>query len=336
MSHIVDSLAQLVGHTPLLELVHYQQRHGLRAHLLAKLEYFNPTGSIKDRAALHMLEAAERDGRLRPGDTIVEQTSGNTGIALAAFAVPRGYRVELFLERGASLERRLMLQAYGAVLLDYKDALGVKTPEEKRAGWREPEREATLKEIEAYCRRQNGTCFFINQVTNRSNPEIHVQTTGPEIWQDTDGKVDILVCMAGTGGTALGLSTYFRQKNPDVRIVLVQPDRSSRMTPEHPHVNLIDGVLPFHGVPEEEITDFIRADLYDECFDVKAEEAFAVAREVVLTDGLFMGTSSAAALCAAARLAERPENAGKNIIIIMPDNGMKYLTTAMYRQSVDR
>lgn len=335
MSKIYNSIEQLVGHTPLIELVHYEQKHGCNAHLLAKLEYLNPTGSIKDRAALNMLRAAERDGKIHPGDTIVEQTSGNTGIALAAFAVPRGYRVEIFLERGATAERRQMLEAYGAKLLDYKDALGIKTPEEKQAGWREPERETTLKEIEAYCRTKHGNCYFINQVTNTNNPGIHMQTTGPEIWQDTDGKVDILVCMAGTGGTALGLSTYFRSKNPNIQIVLVQPAPSSRITPEHPNVNIIDGVMPFHGVPEEDITDFISKNLYDEYVDVKAEDAFAVARELIQTDGLFMGTSSAAALYAAAGLAKRPENAGKNIVIIMPDNGMKYLTTAMFQRSVE-
>lgn len=331
MSRIYNSIDQLVGHTPLVELVNYEQKHGYNAHLMAKLEYFNPTGSIKDRAALNMIKAAERDGVIHPGDTIVEQTSGNTGIAIAAFAVPRGYHVEIFLERGASLERRLMLEAYGAKLRDYKDALGIKTSEEKQAGWQEPERETTLKEIEEYCRTQPGNFYFINQVINTNNPDTHIQSTGPEIWKDTDGKVDILVCMAGTGGTALGLSTFFRSKNPNIQIVLVQPHPSSRITPEHPDVAIIDGVMPFHDVPEEDITDFISKDLYDECFDVKAEEAFAVARELVLTDGLFMGTSSAAALYAAGKLAERPENAGKNIIVIMPDNGMKYLTTAMFQ-----
>ena len=326
MGNIFRSIDQLVGHTPLVELVNYQHRHGYSTHLLAKLEYFNPTGSIKDRAALNMIRAAEREGMIRPGDTIVEQTSGNTGIALAAFAIPHGYNLEIFLERGASLERRLMLLAYGAKLRDYKDALGIKTAEEKSRVWQEPEREATLKEIEEYCRVQKGNYFFINQVVNSNNPDIHIQTTGPEIWQDTDGKVDILVSMAGTGGTALGLSTYFRSKNPQIQIVLVQPHESSR----NPQADIIDGVLPFHNVPEEDITDFISKDLYDECFDVKTEEAFAAARELVLTDGLFMGTSSAAALYAAGKLSERPENAGKNIVIIMPDNGMKYLTTPMF------
>ena len=331
MGNIYHSIGQLVGHTPLVELVGYEKEHGYDAHLLAKLEYFNPTGSIKDRAAFHMIEAAKREGRIRRGDTIVEQTSGNTGIALAAFAIPRGYNVKIFLERGATLERRQMLLAYGAQLLDYKDALGTKTPEERQAGWQEPEREASLKEIGEYCRLQQTNHYFINQVVNPNNPDVHRRTTGPEIWQDTDGKVDFLVCMADTGGIAQGLSRYFREKNPKVKIVLAQPHPSSRMTPDRPDAAIIDGVLPFHGVPEEEIPGFISRDLYDEYVDVKAEEAFAVARDLILTDGLFMGTSSAAALYAAGKLAERQENAGKNIVVIMPDNGMKYLTTGMFQ-----
>lgn len=330
MRGIYHSVSQLVGSTPLLELTQYQKKHGLQAHLLAKLEYFNPTGSIKDRAALHMLEAAEAEGSICPGDTIVEQTSGNTGISLAAFAVSRGYRLEIFLERGATAERRIMLQAYGAKLLDYKDALGIKSREEKEAGWQEPEREATLAEIEAYCRRQKGNYFFMNQVTNPNNPKAHIQTTGPEIWRDTNGCIDILVCMAGTGGTALGLSNYLREKNPELRIVMAQPHELSRITPEHPKVQIIDGVLPFHNVPEEDVTDFMLAKIYDECVDVKTEEAFETARELARTDGLLVGTSSAAALFAAKKVAERRENARKNIVVIMPDNGMKYLTTPMY------
>jgi cysteine synthase A len=335
MSNIVTSLPQLIGHTPLFEAVRYETLHHLSAHLLLKLEYLNPTGSIKDRAAWNMIETAEREGKIAPGDTIVEQTSGNTGIALAAFAVPRGYSVKIFLERGASAERRQMLVAYGATLLDYKDALGLRDPDEPRTEWVDPEREATLKEIDAYCRRQTRRHYFINQVTNPANPAAHEQSTGPEIWQDTDGAVDILVCMAGTGGTARGLATYLREKNPQVKIVMVQPAESSRLTPEHPYVTIIDGVLPFHGVPAEEVTDFVSEDLYDECLDVTTEEAYAAARELIRTDGLFMGTSAAASFYAAARLAARPENAGKNIIVIMPDNGMKYLTTPMFREGTD-
>ena len=195
MSGIQRSIAELVGETPLMELTGYEKRHGLSARLLAKLEYFNPSGSIKDRAALRMIESAERDGTLRPGDTIVEQTSGNTGIGLAALAVPRGYRLEIFLERGASSERRLMLEAYGARLLDYRDALGRPAVGERG----EAERDATLKEIYSYCRRQGPRYHFLDQTANPHNPEAHRLTTGPEIWRDTGGAVDLLVCMNSSG-----------------------------------------------------------------------------------------------------------------------------------------
>lgn len=328
MSGIQRSIAELVGETPLMELTGYEKRHGLSARLLAKLEYFNPSGSIKDRAALRMIESAERDGTLRPGDTIVEQTSGNTGIGLAALAVPRGYRLEIFLERGASSERRLMLEAYGARLLDYRDALGRPAAGERG----EAERDATLKEIYSYCRRQGPRYHFLDQTANPHNPEAHRLTTGPEIWRDTGGAVDLLVCMMGTGGTAAGLSAYFREKNPRVRIALAQPDENSRLTPAHPDAEIIGGVLPFDGVPEEDLTDFMRGRFYDECLNVGTKEAFSAARELVRTDGLFVGTSSAAALCAAAKLAVRAENAGKNIVVIMPDSGMKYLSTPMFRE----
>ncbi|MBO5208258.1 MAG: cysteine synthase family protein [Lachnospiraceae bacterium] len=330
MGKIVTSIEELVGNTPLMELKGYEQKYDLKAHLLAKLEYFNPTGSVKDRAALNMIRGAEEEGLIRPGDTIVEQTSGNTGIGLAAFAIARGYQMEIFLERGASRERRLMLEAYGVKFLDYKDALGNKSEEERAFGWQEPDREATLREIYDYCQRQEKKHYFINQVTNPYNPQAHIQTTGPEIWEDTQGKVDILVCMVGTGGTAYGLFNYLKGKNPNLQIVLAQPDPSSRMTPEQPDVEIIDGVLAFDGIPEEEKSGFVEEGMYDMCINVKTEEAFATARELVKTDGLLMGTSSAAALFAATQLAKKPENEGKNIVIIMPDNGMKYFSTNLF------
>lgn len=331
MDNILHGIEQLIGNTPLIELHNFEAKHRLEAHLLAKLEWFNPSGSIKDRAAFQMILGAEQEGLLSPGDVIVEQTSGNTGIGLAAFAAARGYRMKIFLERGASRERRLMLLAYGAELLDYKDALGTKTEEEKRLGWQEPDREATLKEIYAYCEAQEEHHYFINQVTNRHNPEAHILTTGPEIWYDTAGKVDILVCMAGTGGTASGLSHYLRRKNPKIQIALVQPAPESRLTPENPNAEIIDGVLPFAGVKEEDIPEFIGPDTYDLFFDVRTQEAYETARELVKTDGLLVGTSSAAALRVAAKLAEQPENKGKNIVIIMPDDGMKYLSTNLFQ-----
>lgn len=329
MAGVVHSLDELVGHTPLMELDRFERLQHCGAHLLAKLEFFNPTGSVKDRAALSMIRAAEQSGQLAPGGTIVEQTSGNTGIGLAAFAAARGYKMEIFLERGASLERRLILQAYGARLLDYKDATGERPDAAHDHPWVEPDREATLAEIAAYCRR-TGT-YFNNQAANPANPDAHFRTTGPEIWQDTGGKVDVLVCMAGTGGTGSGTARYLRSCNPALQVVLVQPHPDSRLTPEHPDVQIIDGVLPAYGVPQSELSDYLTPAWSDEYIDVRTEEAYATAHEVLRAEGLFLGTSAAAALHAAVQVGRRPENAGKNIAIIIPDNGMKYLSTPMYQ-----
>lgn len=329
MAGVVHSLDELVGHTPLMELDRFERLQHCGAHLLAKLEFFNPTGSVKDRAALSMIRAAEQSGQLAPGGTIVEQTSGNTGIGLAAFAAARGYKMEIFLERGASLERRLILQAYGARLLDYKDATGERPAAVRDHPWVEPDREATLAEIAAYCRRTGA--YFNNQAANPANPDAHFRTTGPEIWQDTGGKVDVLVCMAGTGGTGSGTARYLRSCNPALQVVLVQPHPDSRLTPEHPDVQIIDGVLPAYGVPQSELSDYLTPAWSDEYIDVRTEEAYATAHEVLRTEGLFLGTSAAAALHAAVQVGRRPENAGKNIAIIIPDNGMKYLSTPMYQ-----
>lgn len=329
MAGVVHSLDELVGHTPLMELDRFERQQHCGAHLLAKLEFFNPTGSVKDRAALSMIRAAEQSGQLAPGGTIVEQTSGNTGIGLAAFAAARGYKMEIFLERGASLERRLILQAYGARLLDYKDATGERPDAVRDHPWVEPDREATLAEIAAYCRRTGA--YFNNQAANPANPDAHFRTTGPEIWQDTGGKVDVLVCMAGTGGTGSGTARYLRSCNPALQVVLVQPHPDSRLTPEHPDVQIIDGVLPAYGVPQSELSDYLTPAWSDEYIDVRTEEAYATAHEVLRAEGLFLGTSAAAALHAAVQVGRRPENAGKNIAIIIPDNGMKYLSTPMYQ-----
>lgn len=297
MAGVVHSIDELVGHTPLMELDRFERQ--------------------------------QHCGALKPGGTIVEQTSGNTGIGLAAFAAARGYRMEIFLERGASLERRLILQAYGARLLDYKDAIGLRPEAERSHPWQEPEREATLAEIAAYCRRTGA--YFNNQA---ANPEAHFRTTGPEIWQDAGGNVDVLVCMAGTGGTGSGTARYLRSRNPGLRVVLVQPHPDSRLTPEHPDVQIIDGVLPAYGVPEEELSEYLTPDWSDEYINVRTAEAYATAHDVLHTEGLFLGTSAAAALHAAVQVGQRAEYAGKSIAVILPDNGMKYLPTPMYQQAI--
>ncbi len=329
MANIKTNIAELVGHTPLMEFVNYEKKYQLQAKLLGKLEYFNPSGSIKDRAALNMILAAERDGILHPGDTIVENTSGNTGIGLAAFAASRGYHLEVFLEPNQSVERQAMLKAYGATLHLMTDLPSV--AEALANGTFSTQ--FYQDELQKYCDSQPSNYYFINQLANKANPDVHYETTGPEIWEDTDGKVDILVAMSGTAGTITGLSRYFREKNPDIEIVAVQASPASRPSPENPHPATIDGVAPFGdpGFPDALKAPFIVGFHYDECFDVDGEDAYATGRELARTDGVFLGQSAAAALYVARKVAERPENAGKNIVVMLADNGMKYLSTDMYK-----
>lgn len=327
MGKIVKNIEELVGHTPLFEFVKYEEKHGLQAHLLGKLEYFNPSGSIKDRAALNMIRAAERDGILKPGDTIVENTSGNTGIGLAAFAASRGYKLTVFLEPGQSEERQKMLRAYGADLQSMFDVPGVAEAMANGTFTTQFYQDA----IQAYCDAQPTHHYFINQLANPANPGVHYETTGPEIWEDTEGKADILVATSGTAGTITGLTRYLREKKPEIGIVAVQADPASRPGgSEHPLT--IDGIAPFGdpGFPDAAKAPFIVDFDYNECIDVNGADAYTVGREVAQTDGVFLGQSAAAALYAATQVAKRPENKGKNIIVILADNGMKYLSTEMY------
>ena len=327
MANIITNIEQLVGKTPLFEFVNSEKKHGLKAKILGKLEYFNPSGSVKDRAALNMIKAAERDGILHEGDTIVENTSGNTGIGLAAFAASRGYKLLVFLEPGQSEERQKILRAYGAELKSMLDVPGVAEALSNGTFSTKFYQEA----IQAYCDAQDTPHYFINQLANEANPGVHYETTGPEIWEDTDGKVDILVATSGTAGTITGLAKVFREKNPDTQIVAVQADPTSRPGgSENPQT--IDGTAPFGdpGFPDSFKAPFIVGFDYDECIDVKGEEAYEVGRDITVTDGVFLGQSAAAALKAATIVASRPENAGKNIVAILADNGMKYLSTNMY------
>lgn len=327
MENIIRNIEELVGHTPLFEFVKYEEKHHLKANILGKLEYFNPSGSVKDRAALNMIKSAERDGILHPGDTIVENTSGNTGIGLAAFSASRGYKLTVFLEPGQSEERQKMLSAYGADLKSMIDVPGV--PEALANGTFTTQ--FYQDAIQNYCDSQPTHHFFINQLANEANPGVHYETTGPEIWKDTAEKVDILVATSGTAGTITGLSKYFREKNPDVKIIAVQADQKSRPGGST-NPQTIDGIAPFGdpGFPDAAKAPFIVGFAYDECVDVKGEDAYATGREIARTDGVFLGQSSAAAIYAATLIAKRPENEGKNIVVILADNGMKYLSTNMY------
>ncbi len=328
MGKIYKSIVELVGHTPLVELSNYEKKHGLKANLLGKLEYFNPSGSIKDRAALNMLTEAIEAGRIAPGQTILDNTSGNTGIALAAYAHALGHEFVTFLEPGVSVEREQIFKAYGVNQYWFTDI-----SEEVKEGMEKGELNIALieKGMQEYADAHG--YFYIDQCGNDGNPEAHYKTTGPEIWEDTDGKVDIVVAMVGTGGTLAGLSKFFREKNENIKIIAVQPDERSRLDANNDDGNTIDGVVAFDEFPEQFKPVFFSRNntQYDECINVYAADAYAAGRELVRTDGIFLGHSAAAALWAATQVAKRPENEGKNIVIIMADDGTKYLSTNMYK-----
>ena len=297
--NIYRSASQLVGHTPLLQPVRYSQQLQLPATVLVKLEYFNPAGSVKDRVALEMIETAEKDGKLLPGGTIVEPTSGNTGIGLAAMGIARGYKVILTMPESMSVERRQMLAAYGAQL--------VLTP---------------AKEIAA----ETPNSFLAGQFDNPANPRAHYRTTGPEIWHDTDGQVDIFVAGVGTGGTVSGVGRYLKEKNPNVKIVAVEPAASPLLSGGKAGGHGIQGIGA-NFVPQ----NFDRS-VVDEVIPVWEKDAYAATRLLAATEGVLVGISSGAALHAAGELARRPENAGKTIVALLPDTGDRYLSTPLFQE----
>lgn len=326
MGKITKSLEELVGNTPIFEPVKYENEKGLKASILVKLEWFNASGSIKARAALNMLIEAEKEGKLHPGDTIVEATSGNTGIALATFAAARGYKFKAFLENGSSQERFDILKAYGA-----EPALQSEIPSIKKLMDEDAlSIEGIIEGVRNYSEEHG--YYFINQMENEHNPEAHYRTTGPEIWEQTDGKVDIYVAMVGTGGTLLGTSKYLKEKNPNLKIIGVQADEASRIGADSGQ-DAIDGVAPFFNVPERFTTPFMlkAEDKYDEVIEVSSVMAGQTAKELLSSDGLFLGSSAAGAFTAAKELALRTENEGKNIVVIAPDDGTKYMSLNLYK-----
>lgn len=310
MSKIYKSLDELIGKTPLLELSKYNKKHDLKAKVIGKLEYFNPAGSVKDRIAKAMIDDAEKKGILKPGSVIIEPTSGNTGIGLASVGTARGYRIIFTMPETMSLERRNLLKAYGAELVLTEGAKGM-TGAIARA-------EELAKEI--------SNAFIPGQFINPANPEIHRLTTGPEIWDDTDGTVDILVAGVGTGGTITGTGEYLKSKNPNVKVVAVEPDDSPVLSDGKAGPHKIQG-LGAGFIPE-----VLDTSVYDEIVRVTNENAFVVGRELSKTEGLLVGISSGAAVWAATQLAKRSENEGKNIVVILPDTGERYLSTAMFSQ----
>ena len=311
MSNIKRSAAELIGNTPLLEVVNYEKNnHITDATILVKLEYLNPAGSVKDRIALHMIETAEQEGKLQPGGTIIEPTSGNTGIGLAAVAAARGYRTILTLPETMSVERRKLLQAYGAELVLTEGAKGMQGAIDK------------AEELHA----STPGSMILGQFVNPANPETHRATTGPEIWADTDGKVDIFVAGVGTGGTLTGVGTYLKEQNPAVKVVAVEPESSPVLSGGKP------GAHGIQGIGAGFVPQVLDTGVYDEIIKVANEDAYAAGRAIAAQEGVLVGISSGAALYAAAELAKRPENKGKTIVALLPDTGDRYLSTAMFAE----
>ena len=308
MSKIYTSADQLIGHTPLLELTHIEA--GLGAKIIAKLEYFNTAGSVKERVAKAMLDDAEKSGKLKAGSVIIEPTSGNTGIGLASVAAARGYRIIIVMPETMSVERRQIMKAYGAELVLTEGAKGMKGAIEKA--------DELAKEIP--------NSFIPGQFVNPANPAAHKATTGPEIWEDTDGKVDIFVAGVGTGGTVTGVGEYLKSKNPNVKVVAVEPASSPVLTKG------TAGAHKIQGIGAGFVPETLNTKVYDEVIAVENEAAFEAGREIGKTEGVLVGISSGAALWAAKELAKRPENKGKTIVALLPDTGDRYLSTALFAE----
>ena len=308
MSKIYTSADQLIGHTPLLELTHIEAAEGLQAKILAKLEYFNPAGSVKDRIAKAMIDDAEAKGVLKPGSVIIEPTSGNTGIGLASVAAARGYRIIIVMPETMSVERRQLMKAYGAELVLTDGAKGMKGAIAKA--------DELAKEIP--------NAFVPGQFVNPANPAAHKATTGPEIWEDTDGKVDIFVAGVGTGGTVTGVGDYLKSQNPNVKVVAVEPATSPELSKG------VSGAHKIQGIGAGFVPDVLDTRIYDEVIPVANEDAFTTGKLVGHKEGVLVGISSGAAVWAAIELAKRPENAGKTIVALLPDTGDRYLSTPLF------
>ena len=308
MENIKKSALELIGNTPLVELSSLEKKHELSAVLLAKLEYFNPAGSVKDRAALFMIEDAETKGILTPGATIIEPTSGNTGIGIASIAAMKGYRAILVMPETFSIERRNLLKAYGAEIVLTEGSRGMRGAIAKA--------EELQKEISG--------SIILGQFDNLSNAKAHRETTGPEIWRDTDGKVDIFVAGIGTGGTRTGAGEYLKSQNPEIRIVGVEPAGSPVLSGGNP------GPHGIQGIGAGFVPSILNTDIYDEIITVENSDAYATGKDIATLEGILVGISSAAAVWAAIKLAKQPENAGKRIVVILPDTGDRYLSTPLF------
>ena len=310
MANIYTSAAQLIGHTPLLELTHLEKKYGLKARILAKLEYFNPAGSVKDRVALAMIEDAEQKGVLTPQSVIIEPTSGNTGIGLASVAAARGYRIIIVMPDSMSVERRQLMKAYGAELVLTPGAQGMKGAIAKA--------DELAKEIPH--------SFIPGQFVNEANPRAHYATTGPEIWEDTDGAVDAFVAGVGTGGTVTGVGRYLKEQNAAVKVIAVEPKTSAVLSTG------VAGSHKIQGIGAGFVPAVLDTKIYDEIIPVADEDAFATGREIGQSEGVLVGISSGAAVWAALQLAQRPEYEGKTIVVLLPDTGDRYLSRPMFAE----
>lgn len=308
MSKIYKSATELIGKTPILEFSNIEKNNDLKAKILAKIEYFNPAGSVKDRIALQMIEDAEASGELKPGATIIEPTSGNTGIGLASIATAKGYKAVIVMPETMSVERRNIIKAYGAEIVLTEGSKGMKGAIAKA--------EELSKEIEG--------SFVAGQFVNPSNPKAHRQTTGPEIWEDTDGQVDVFVAGVGTGGTITGVGEYLKSKKPDVKVIAIEPSDSPVLSKG------TAGAHKIQGIGAGFVPDTLNTEVYDEIIPVENDDAFAAAKEIASAEGILVGISSGAAFYAAKELAKRPEYAGKNIVVLLPDSGDRYYSTPLF------
>lgn len=305
---VYQSVTELIGRTPLLEVKNIEREKGLKAKVLVKLEYFNPAGSVKDRAALSMIEEAERTGRIQPGATIIEPTSGNTGIGLASVAASRGYKAVFVMPETMSIERRKLLLGYGAKIVLTEGAKGMKGAIEKAA------------ELE----KETGNAVVLGQFVNPANPDAHYRTTGPEIWEDTEGAVDIFIAGAGTGGTVTGVGRYLKEKRPEVRVIAVEPAASPVLSGGEP------GPHGLQGIGAGFVPDILDTTVYDAVSQVTEEEAYEAARLLATSEGVLVGITSGAALHTAVREAAKPENEGRTIVALLPDTGERYLSTPLF------